>query len=73
MRVDELRAADAYRRGLWVRETLADSLRDAATATPERTVLVDGDVRLGCRGLHEQATALAGALMARMPAAAYAR
>ena len=49
VRVDEQRAADAYRRGLWVRETLADSLRDAARATPDRTVLVDGDIRLDCR------------------------
>ena len=31
-------------------------------------MLVDGDVRLDCTGLHEQATALAQALMARMPA-----
>ena len=68
MRVDEQRAADAYRRGLWVSETLADSLRDAARATPDRTVLVDGDVRLDCRALHEKATALAQTLMARMPA-----
>ncbi|HEX9832352.1 MAG TPA: AMP-binding protein, partial [Mycobacterium sp.] len=68
MRVDEQRAADAYRRGLWVHETLADALRDAARATPDRTVLVDGDVRLDCKMLHEKATALAHALMARMPA-----
>jgi acyl-CoA synthetase (AMP-forming)/AMP-acid ligase II len=68
VRVDEQRAADAYRRGMWVSETLADSLRDAARATPERTVLVDGDVRLTCGELHEQATALALTLMARMPA-----
>src|SRR6478672_969747 len=68
VRVHERRTADAYRRGLWVSETLADSLRDAAQATPDRTVLVDGDVRLGCKGLHEKATALAQTLMARMPA-----
>lgn len=68
MRVDEARAADAYRRGLWVHETLADSLRDAAKTTPQRTVLVDGDIRLDCQGLHEQATALAHALTSRMPA-----
>ncbi|WP_099038592.1 AMP-binding protein [Mycobacterium neglectum] len=68
MRVDEQRAADAYRRGLWVNETLADSLRDAARATPERTVLVDGDIRLNCRALHEKATALAQSLMELMPA-----
>lgn len=68
MRVDEQRAADAYRRGLWVRETLADALRDAARTTPDRTVLVDGDVRLDCATLYDQATALAQALMTRMPA-----
>jgi len=68
VRVDEQRAADAYRRGLWVSETLADSLRDAARATPDRTVLVDGDIRLNCRDLHEKATALAQSLMGMMPA-----
>jgi acyl-CoA synthetase (AMP-forming)/AMP-acid ligase II len=68
VRVDERRAADAYRRGLWVHSTLADSLREAATATPDRTVLVDGDIRVDCHGLHERATAVAQSLMARMPA-----
>ena len=68
MRVDEQRTADAYRRGLWVSETLADSLRDAARATPDRILLVDGDVRLDCKGLHDKATALAQTLMERMPA-----
>jgi len=68
VRVDEQRGADAYRRGLWVRETLADSLRDAAAATPQRTVLVDGDIQLDCRTLYEQAARMAKALMARMPA-----
>jgi acyl-CoA synthetase (AMP-forming)/AMP-acid ligase II len=67
VRVDEDRAAEAYRRGLWVRSTLADSLRDAARRTPERTVLVDGDIRLDCRTLHERASALARTLMGRMP------
>ena len=67
MGVDEDRAAGAYRRGWWVRDTLADSLRDAAQRTPERTVLVDGDVRLDCRTLHERASTLAHTLVARMP------
>ena len=67
MRVDGQRATDAYRRGMWVRETLADALRDAAQTAPERTVLVDGDIRLSCRDLHERAGTLARALMARMP------
>lgn len=68
MRGDERRTADAYRRGLWVHETLADALRDAAQVTPKRTVLVDGDVRLDCATLHEQATSVAHWLTARMPA-----
>lgn len=68
MRVDEKRRADAYRLGLWVHDTLADSLRDAATSTPDRTVLVDGDIRLTCRELHDRAAVLAQTLMSRMPA-----
>ncbi|ULE35384.1 AMP-binding protein [Mycobacterium sp. IDR2000157661] len=68
MRVDEVRAADAYRRGLWVSGTLADALRDAAQSAPDRIVLVDSDVRLDCRTLHDGAVVLARALMSRMPA-----
>ena len=68
MRVDEQRSADAYRRGLWVSETLADSLRDAAKATPDRAVVIDGDIRLDCKGLHDRASALAQTLMGLMPA-----
>ncbi|KUI20336.1 cyclohexanecarboxylate-CoA ligase [Mycobacterium sp. GA-1285] len=67
MRVDERRSADAYRRGLWVHDTLADALRDAATSTPDRIVLVDGDLRLTCRDLHDRASALAHTLTSRMP------
>jgi acyl-CoA synthetase (AMP-forming)/AMP-acid ligase II len=67
VRVDEDRAAEAYRRGLWVRSTLAETLRDAARSTPERTVLVDGDIRLDCQTLHERASTLAHTLLARMP------
>ncbi|WP_102143362.1 AMP-binding protein [Mycobacterium hubeiense] len=69
MRVDEQRATDAYRRGLWVHTTLADALRDAAQSTPERTVVVDDDIRLSCRDLHEQARSLAQTMLDRMPPA----
>src|SRR5271155_367044 len=65
VRWDDERAADAYARGWWVRETLADSLADAAHRTPQRVVLIDGDYRLDCLSLHEQATALAQALLER--------
>lgn len=68
VRRDEARAADAYRRGLWVRTTLADALRDAAQATPERVLLVDGDVRLDCATLYEQARKMAGVMVDCMPA-----
>jgi cyclohexanecarboxylate-CoA ligase len=67
VRWDDGRAADAYARGWWVRGTLADSLAEAARRTPQRTVLIDGEYHLDCRSLHEQASALAQALLARMP------
>ena len=35
--------------------TLADSLAEAARLTPQRVVLVDGDIRLDCESLHTQA------------------
>ena len=60
-------AEHAYASGLWVRETLADSLAAAARDTPRREVLVDGPVRLDCATLHELATGMAGAMGARMP------
>jgi acyl-CoA synthetase (AMP-forming)/AMP-acid ligase II len=64
---DAARAADAYRRGLWVKTTLADSLRVAAETSPRRTVLVDGDLRLDCAALYAQASELAVNLLSRMP------
>jgi acyl-CoA synthetase (AMP-forming)/AMP-acid ligase II len=67
VRWDDQRAADAYARGWWVRETLADSLAAAARRTPVREVLIDGDRRLDCATLNERATALAGAMLERMP------
>lgn len=66
-RHDAAHASEAYRRGLWVHTTLADSLHAAAEASPQRTVLVDKDVRLDCATLSAQAGALAAALLERMP------
>ncbi|BCQ11188.1 cyclohexanecarboxylate-CoA ligase [Mycobacterium heckeshornense] len=67
VRFDEHTAADAYARGWWVKSTLADALHEAARRTPQRVAVVDGDHRLDCRSLLEQATALAQALLARLP------
>ncbi|MBV8177770.1 MAG: AMP-binding protein [Mycobacterium sp.] len=67
VRWDDERAADAYARGWWVRGTLADSLIDAAQRRSQRIVLIDGGCQLDCRSLYEQASALAQALLARMP------
>jgi len=68
IRWNDLRAADAYERGLWIHDTLAGYLRRAALESPHRVVLIDGDCRLDCDSLHSQAKALAGALLTRMPA-----
>lgn len=58
---------DARRAGLWVDTTLADALREVAAATPQRELVVDGDVRLDAATLQRQATELANTLLARMP------
>jgi cyclohexanecarboxylate-CoA ligase len=67
VRWDDERSAEAYARRWWVRDTLADSLADAAQRTPQRVVLLDGDCRVDCQGLHAQATALAQAMLERIP------
>lgn len=66
-RRDPARAAEAYRRGLWVHTTLADALRAAADTSPERTILVDNGVRVDCGTLQARATGLADALLERAP------
>ncbi len=65
---DTARAAAAYRRGLWVDTTLADALRAAAESSPQRTILVDNNVRMNCATLYAQAAGLANTLRERMPA-----
>lgn len=63
-----MNADEAYERGLWVRTTLADTLSAAAGTTPQRVLLIDGDVRLTCAELNARATALAHDMVSRMPA-----
>jgi cyclohexanecarboxylate-CoA ligase len=67
VRWDDERAADAYARRWWVGGTLADSLAEAAQRTPQRIVLIDGACEIDCRTLYEQSSALAQALLTRIP------
>ena len=67
IRWDAERASRAYAAGLWVSETLADSLRTAVRETPNRVLLVDGDSRIDCRALYAKALELAHAMLARAP------
>lgn len=48
--------------------TLADALQTGADTTPQRILLVDADIRLDCRTLHAQASALAHTMADRLPA-----
>lgn len=67
VRRDEARSDDAYARGLRVSTTLADALADAARESPDRTLVIDGDITLTARELHDQARALALRLADWMP------
>lgn len=60
-------AADAYRAGHWVNTTLTDALKQAARETPDRILLIEGDTRIDCATLYQQASHLAQALLARAP------
>jgi len=67
IRWDEARAQEAYAQGLWVKETLADSLALAAVQTPDRELIIEGSVRLTAHTLHEQAVALAKVMASQYP------
>jgi acyl-CoA synthetase (AMP-forming)/AMP-acid ligase II len=67
VRWDDARAQFAYESGVWTRATLAVSLKDAATTTPQRTLLVDGTHRIDCQTLYSKASTLAQAMLQRVP------
>src|SRR5579871_2116737 len=60
-------ASNAYARGVWIRETLADALHKAARETPQRPALIDAEHRVDCLTLWEKANVLAQTLLARAP------
>lgn len=65
IRWDGERAAAAYETGWWSRETSVDALNRAAAQTPDRILVVDGNVRLDARTLHDRASRLAATLLTR--------
>ncbi len=65
LRWDEPRAADAYARGLWIDETVAEIAARKAATEPDALLVVEGDVRLTASQVYEQAKAVAQALVAR--------
>lgn len=68
VRWDDEAAKSAYERGLWVHETLADTLKHAASQTPERVLIVDDAVRLDAKTLYEKSKLLAEVMIQRLPA-----
>lgn len=67
IRWDAARAAQAYARGDWTRQTLVDAARDAALRTPDHIVIIDGLRATSCANLYREACAMAQAMMARIP------
>ena len=67
IRWDEELAKSAYAKGLWVHETLADTLQRAAAHEPERVLIIDGAVRLDARTLFDKANELAQMMARRFP------
>lgn len=65
VRWNEERVRAAYAGGWWIEDTLADALRRAASETPDRTLLVDGDRRIDSATLHREAETLAKAMLMR--------
>ena len=65
IRWDDAFTRAAYADGWWQSRTLGDALCDAARATPDRVLLVDGDHGLTAAALHARASRLAQAMLAR--------
>jgi acyl-CoA synthetase (AMP-forming)/AMP-acid ligase II len=67
VRWDDSRAKYAYESGAWSHETLADRLKEAATTSPQRILLVDAGHRIDSRTLYANASTLAQAMLTRVP------
>lgn len=58
-------AAGAYADGWWRSETAADAVHRAATETPDRILIKEGDASLSAAALRDRASRLAQAMLAR--------
>lgn len=67
VRWDEELAKSAYGQGLWVHETLGDTLKQVASQTPDRILIVDDAVHIDAKTLYEKSTLLAHAMIQRFP------
>lgn len=67
IRWDEQRANACYEQGYWVKETLAEVLARTAEQQPGRVLVIDGDVQLDAKTLHQQASSLARVMAAQFP------
>lgn len=67
VRWDNARAEDAYARGLWVRETLAEALDRAAAQTPDRVLIVDGGTHLVASDFRRRVQVMAARLLDHAP------
>ncbi|WP_347270681.1 AMP-binding protein [Rhizorhabdus histidinilytica] len=63
-RWDDDRAKRAVASGDWTNRTVAEFARDLARTSPDRILLVDGDLALSCETLHGRAQRLAGYFVA---------
>lgn len=67
IRWDEDFARRAYADGWWQPETVAHALHRMAQDSPDRILILDGDIALSAAALHAQANGLAQAMLARFP------
>lgn len=67
LRWDKAQVDAAYRDGWWRKDNCGDALQQAARETPDRILIIDGDIRVSAAQLAKQADALARILSSRYP------
>ncbi|BFM07537.1 AMP-binding protein [Halioxenophilus aromaticivorans] len=65
IRWDDALAKNAYENGYWSQNTLATALQTDAENNPNREIIIEGNIRLTARSLHEESEQLAKVLANR--------